>query len=129
LASCLAAWRRRAAAGADAIAACAANESRLLFRSVENVPPGREWKAELILPVPGTSPSSAVIRMLPVRGRLPSGGRFVVFGFSAPLRGNAAVLPPDVLAYAAPDSGGVSFVAADGVEIPGVPVFDAFSSD
>lgn len=126
LAQRLALWQRRFARDADAIAASAANEGLLVFRSEEGTPPEREWKAELVLTHPDGADSAFILRMLPSNGRKPTGGRFVLFGISSPVRDGEAVLPPDILANAAVAAGGVSFVDSDGAETAGVPVLDDF---
>lgn len=126
LAQRLALWQRRLERGADAIAAGVANEGLLVFRSAEGTPPERAWKAELVLTHPDGAAPVFSLRMLPSNGRVPSGGHFVLFGVSSPVREGSAVLPPDILANAAFAAGGVAFVDADGAETAGVPVLDDF---
>lgn len=123
LARRIALFRHRLDGGCDAVAAAAEGESRLLFRSVETAPRHRSWSAELQIVYPAGTRPALLVRMLPCHGPAPANGQFVLFGVAVTLRDGTAPLPPDVLTH---PSGGVAFIASDGLETPGVPVLDGF---
>ena len=126
LAQRLAFWKRCLERGTDAVAAGTDSDGRLLFRSAEDAPPDRAWKAQLVFSPSMDSSAPFALEMLPVDGHTAMMGHFVLFGVSVPVTDGTAAFPPDILARAAnADSpGGVSFIAQDGVETAGVPILD-----